>query len=51
LKKGLPAVNYPGDVEKPLEFDDFNELEEKTEIVPPKVDEYEWVWKLCAVVL
>ena len=70
LKKGLPAVNYLGDVAKPLEFDDFNELEEKTErpvddqgeagdsevpaeavkpskSVPPKADEYEWVWKVC----
>ena len=69
LKKGLPAVNYLGDVAKPLEFDDFGELEEKTEIpvedqgetgdsevtaeavksfrrVPPKADEYEWVWKV-----
>jgi ribosome production factor 1 len=70
LKKGLPAVNYLGDVAKPLEFDDFSELEEKTERpdedqgeagdseipaevvksskkVPPKADEYEWVWKVC----
>ena len=70
LKKGLPAVNYLGDVAKPLEFDDFSELEEKTErpvddqgeagetevpaeavkpskSVPPKADEYEWVWKVC----
>jgi hypothetical protein len=31
LNKGLPAVNYLGDVAKPLEFDDFNELEEKTD--------------------
>ena len=70
LKKGLPAVNYLGDVAKPLEFDDFSGLEEKTERpdedqgeagdsevpaeavkpskkVPPKADEYEWVWKVC----
>lgn len=70
LKRGLPAVNYLGDVAKPLEFDDFGESEEKTERivddaqgesdveegtpevakpskkVPPKVDEYEWVWKV-----
>ncbi|KAF8498726.1 Brix-domain-containing protein [Russula emetica] len=68
LNKGLPAVNYLGDVAKPLEFDDFNEPEEKTDRppddqeefggsevpagavnpsrkVPPKADEYEWVWK------
>ncbi|KAH9967357.1 Brix-domain-containing protein [Russula dissimulans] len=68
LKKGLPAVNYLGDVAKPLEFDDFSELQDKTEgaadgqgepnseeepaevvnpskKVPPKTDEYEWVWK------
>ena len=73
LKKGLPAVNYLGDVAKPLEFDDFSELE-KTETpvedrgesggsevpaeavkpsrkVPPKADEYEWVWKVCLVVI
>jgi ribosome production factor 1 len=31
LKKGLPAVDYLGDVAKPLEFDDFSELEEKPE--------------------
>ena len=32
LKKGLPAVNYLGDVAKALEFDDFSEPEEeKTE--------------------
>lgn len=29
LKKGLPAVNYLGDVAKPLEFDSFSESEEK----------------------
>ena len=70
LKKGLPAVNYLGDVAKPLEFDDFDESEEKTERpvddtqgesdaeegpaeaakpskkIPPKADEYEWVWKV-----
>ena len=70
LKKGLPAVNYLGDVAKPLEFDDFTESEENTERpadgaqgepgaeeerleavkpskkVPPKADEYEWVWKV-----
>jgi ribosome production factor 1 len=70
LKKGLPAVNYLGDVAKPLEFDDFTEPEEKTERpvddaqgepddeeepvetvkpskkVPPKADEFEWVWKV-----
>jgi len=70
LKKGLPAVNYLGDVAKPLEFDDFSESEEKTERpaddaqgvsdaeegpaeaakpskkMPPKADEYEWVWKV-----
>jgi ribosome production factor 1 len=67
LKKGLPAVNYLGDVAKPLEFDDFSEPEEKTEIpaedpgsseavepprkVPPKADEYEWVWKVCSAVI
>lgn len=74
LKKGLPAVNYLGDVAKPLEFDDFSELEEKidrpaedqgesggSEVpaeavkpsrkVPPKADEYEWVWKVCSVVI
>lgn len=56
---------------KPLEFDDFNEIEEKTDQpaddeepgslevpaeavkpsrkVPPKADEYEWVWKVCPV--
>ncbi|KAI9508197.1 Brix-domain-containing protein [Russula earlei] len=68
LKKGLPAVNYLGDVAKPLEFDDFGESREQTETaaddqggpgaeeepaeaaqtakkVPPKADEYEWVWK------
>ncbi|KAH9023240.1 Brix-domain-containing protein [Lactarius pseudohatsudake] len=69
LKKGLPAVNYLGDVAKPLEFDSFSESEEKMEEkpagdqgepdaesesakeaippkkVPPKADEYEWVWK------
>jgi hypothetical protein len=73
LKKGLPAVNYLGDVAKPLEFDDFSESEEKTERpadddqggedsaeekpvvvkpskkVPPKADEYEWVWKVSLV--
>ena len=72
MNKGLPAVNYLGDVAKPLEFDDFNEPEEKidrpaddqeeyggsevpTEAVkssgkvPPKADEYEWVWKVCPV--
>ena len=70
MNKGLPAVNYLGDVAKPLEFDDFNELEEKTDRpaddqeetggsevqavkpsrkVPPKADEYEWVWKVCPV--
>jgi hypothetical protein len=72
LNKGLPAVNYLGDVAKPLEFDDFNEPEEKTDRppddqdetggsevpaeavklsrkVPPKADEYEWVWKVCPV--
>jgi hypothetical protein len=60
-------------VAKPLEFDDFNEPEEKTDRpaddqesggsgsevpveevepsrkVPPKADEYEWVWKVCLV--
>ena len=70
LKKGLPSVNYLGDVAKPLEFDDFSEPEERTERpaddvqgesgaegervepvkpskkVPPKADEYEWVWKV-----
>jgi hypothetical protein len=73
LNKGLPAVIYLGDVAKPLEFDDFNEPEEKTDRpaddqeesggsevlgeavkpprgkVPPKADEYEWVWKVCPV--
>jgi len=34
LKKGLPAVNYLGDVAKPLEFDSFNESEEKKEEKP-----------------
>jgi hypothetical protein len=29
LKKGLPAVNYLGDVAKPLEFDNFSDSEEK----------------------
>jgi ribosome production factor 1 len=71
LKKGLPAVNYLGDAAKPLEFDDFGEIEEKTERlvedqgeagdsevpaeavksfrrVPPKADEYEWVWKVSS---
>jgi hypothetical protein len=77
LKKGLPAVNYLGDVAKPLEFDNFSEPEEeKTEErptddapkepcdeeqpieavkpskrVPPKADEYEWVWKVSLVVI
>jgi len=70
LKKGLPAVNYLGDVAKPLEFDDFSEPQDdkaesaadvqgepRTEEelaeavkpskkVPPKADEYEWVWKV-----
>ena len=70
LKKGLPAVNYLGDVAKPLEFDTFSEAEEKMEEpasddqgeldtegeptkeaalpkkVPPKAEEYEWVWKV-----
>jgi hypothetical protein len=75
LKKGLPAVNYLGDVAKPLEFDNFSESEEKKEEklagddlgvvdardespkevaspkkVPPKADEYEWVWKVGSVV-
>ncbi|KAH9975850.1 anticodon-binding protein [Lactifluus volemus] len=68
LKKGLPAVNYLGDVAKPLEFDEFDGPEEKADSVaddqpesdaeeksnetatppkkvPPKADEYEWVWK------
>ncbi|KAI0272637.1 anticodon-binding protein [Gloeopeniophorella convolvens] len=67
LKKGLPAVNYLGDVAKPLEFDSFDGPEERLEDpagdareddeeepekdentpkkVPPKADEYEWVWK------
>ncbi|KAI9440470.1 Brix-domain-containing protein [Lactarius indigo] len=69
LKKGLPAVNYLGDVAKPLQFDNFSESEEKMEErpavdqgepdaesesakevippkkVPPKAEEYEWVWK------
>lgn len=68
MNKGLPAVNYLGDVAKPLEFDDFDEPEEKTDRpaddqesggsaeavkpskkVPPKADEYEWVWKVCPV--
>ena len=71
LKKGLPAVNYLGDVAKRLEFDVFNEPEEKADRpaddqesggsevpteavkpsrkVPPKADEYEWVWKVCPV--
>ncbi|KAI0296052.1 anticodon-binding protein [Russula brevipes] len=31
LKKGFPAVNYLGDVAKPLEFDDFSEPQETTE--------------------
>ena len=31
MNKGLPAVDYLGDVAKPLEFDDFNEPEEKTD--------------------
>ncbi|KAI0305969.1 anticodon-binding protein [Multifurca ochricompacta] len=30
LKKGLPSVNYMGDVAKPLEFDSFSEPEDKT---------------------
>ena len=77
LKKGLPAVNYLGDVAKPLEFDNFSESEEKKEeekpasdgqgdleaegelpqgvappkMVPPKSDEYEWVWKVSSVVV
>ena len=77
LKKGLPAVNYLGDVAKPLEFDSFSEPEEKKEeekpagddqgdldaedetpkevappkMVPPKSDEYEWVWKVSSVVV
>ncbi|KAH9066592.1 Brix-domain-containing protein [Lactarius vividus] len=34
LKKGLPAVNYLGDVAKPLEFDSFSEPEEKMEEKP-----------------
>jgi len=76
LKKGLPAVNYLGDVAKPLEFDNFSEPEgEKTEratddaqgepcteeepieavksskTVPPKADEYEWVWKVSLAVI
>lgn len=69
MNKGLPAVNYLGDVAKPLEFDDFNEPEENidrpaddqeesggsaeavkpSKKVPPKADEYEWVWKVCPV--
>jgi ribosome production factor 1 len=74
LKKGLPAVNYLGDVAKPLEFDDFDEPEEKADSVtddqrepdaeeksnetarlpkkvPPKADEYEWVWKVSLAVI
>ena len=72
MKKGLPAVNYLGDVAQPLEFDNFSESEENKEEkaagdnqgeldaegesaakeavppkkVPPKADEYEWVWKV-----
>lgn len=34
MKKGLPAVNYLGDVAKPLEFDSFSESEEKKEEKP-----------------
>jgi ribosome production factor 1 len=69
LKKGLPAVNYLGDVAKPLEFDEFDEPEEKADSVaddqpepdanetarpkkvPPKADEYEWVWKVSLAVI
>jgi ribosome production factor 1 len=74
LKKGLPAVNYLGDVAKPLEFDDFSEPEEKADKaaddqreldaeekpaetvrppkkVPPKADDYEWVWKVSPAVI
>jgi hypothetical protein len=76
LKKGLPAVNYLGDVAKPLEFDSFSESEENKEEkpaghdqgdldaegespkevppskkVPPKADEYEWVWKVSSTVV
>jgi ribosome production factor 1 len=73
LKKGLPAVNYLGDVAKPLEFDVFDEPEEKADRVaddrrepdaeeksnetarpptkvPPKADEFEWVWKVSLAV-
>jgi hypothetical protein len=39
LKKGLPAVNYLGDVAKPLEFDNFSESEEKKEEKPAGDDQ------------
>ena len=39
LKKGLPAVNYLGDVAKPLEFDSFSEPEEKKEEEKPAGDD------------
>ncbi|THH19247.1 hypothetical protein EW146_g1890 [Bondarzewia mesenterica] len=76
MKKGLPAVRNLAEPAKPLEFDDFEGLEdegmaedgapvdqnegegmniedgageekpkEATKRVPPKGDEYEWIWK------
>ncbi|KIP09980.1 hypothetical protein PHLGIDRAFT_101801 [Phlebiopsis gigantea 11061_1 CR5-6] len=60
LKKGLPAVKNLGEVSQPLEFDNFEEKEDKGEseapkekdeamdedkVLPPKDDEYQWVWK------
>ncbi|KAH9989859.1 anticodon-binding protein [Russula vinacea] len=53
LKKGLPAVNYLGDrEEKPAEDQGESggsevpaEAVKPSKKVPPKADEYEWVWK------
>jgi ribosome production factor 1 len=61
LRTGLPAVKAFGETPKPLEFDNFDDMDQTVEeqerpeggsstaasaSVPPKTQEYEWAWKV-----
>ena len=62
LKKGIPAVRNFGEAPRGLEFDNeddpkdeaVSENDDSTKIkkvVPPKDDEYLWMWKVCHFLL
>jgi ribosome production factor 1 len=61
LKKGIPAVRNFGEEPQNLEFDEVTNAHQKDEdalskndattepkkVVPPKEDEFLWMWKVC----